>query len=255
MLCLLFFTLIWEEFLTHPLTGFSRLFKIIWPKKKPEHTWMLDTETLTLLGAFYTSIQKGCTTVINQKLECINSKLQWAPSAWRLCMPQTQATLLVFSLSQQKTGRDSSLYNKISTLRLSHHVSLLVVSIGKVVFSSAKKPFAFFTRVAIVIPNTRLGWASAAEMFHSGVRGITSPAWMSSYCRVLGCGSYKRWVSCQGWTFQCFPVSSKIHREWTTWCLWRRCAAMECLRCSPTEPRFGFTMTSRVKKVNWNTEY
>ncbi len=41
---------------------------------------------------------------------------------------------------------------------------------------------------------------------------------MSSYCPVPGCNSYRRTASCQGRTFQHFPVNSKIHHEWTKWC-------------------------------------
>ncbi len=57
---------------------------------------------------------------------------------------------------------------------------------------------------------------------------------MSSYCRVPGCNSNKRRVSCQGWAFLCFPVNSKVCREWRMWCLWCCCTTIKrlCLHCS-----------------------
>ncbi len=96
---------------------------------------------------------------------------------------------------------------------------------------------------------TRHGWACAAEMFQSTATAPEASLhlpWMSSYCHVNLCNSYRGGASCQGWTFHHFPVNSKICCEWTKWCLWRCCAAMKRLRSC-----FGITMATRVKKANW----
>ncbi len=65
---------------------------------------------------------------------------------------------------------------------------------------------------------------------------------MSFYCCFPEPNSYKRKESRQGQTFHHFSVNSKIRCEWTK-------KRLLCAR--PTGPRFGITIVTRMKKVNY----